>query len=234
MFSGNFLIVTSSASDGRISLNNVRISAAPIYDDGIFIIFGIERFLNPNSQFPATIPTPTHHFFCGVKNDTTVFFGDNSFNQARETLRSGGYTTMASFLGMQLSGIMGENVMTVFAPEDEAMVTRLGNFIEYPSIFLRHVVPCKLLWNDLVNFDDGTELPTYLEGFKIRITRSGGILMLNDVQVFFPDMYYSDKLVVHGVRQVFEEHGRPQEAEGTFPQMGGTVAQENVFNPGDF
>ncbi|KAI9127162.1 hypothetical protein K1719_001721 [Acacia pycnantha] len=48
-----------------------------------------------------------------------------------------------------------ETPMTLFALPDNAVVNHLGNFSEYPSFFLRHIVPCKLLWNDLVDFRDG-------------------------------------------------------------------------------
>ncbi|KAH7524968.1 hypothetical protein FEM48_Zijuj06G0175500 [Ziziphus jujuba var. spinosa] len=82
---------------------------------------------------------------------------------------------------------------TIFAPVDQSMVNPINNV----SIFLRHDVPCKLLWNDLVNFDDGTVLPTYSNGFTITVTRSDSVLMLNGVPVFSPNIYFSDPIVVH-------------------------------------
>jgi hypothetical protein len=36
------------------------------------------------------------------------------------------------------------------------------------------------MWGDLVNFDDGVVLETYLEGFGITVSTSGDNLMLND------------------------------------------------------
>jgi hypothetical protein len=47
--------------------------------------------------------------------------------------------------------------------------------------------------------NDGMVLRNYLEGFTINVTGSPGILKLNDVPVIYPDMYFSDWLVVHGV-----------------------------------
>jgi hypothetical protein len=66
-------------------------------------------------------------------------------------------------------------------------------------MFLKHAVPCKIMWDDLVNFDDGVVFETYLEGFGITVSTSGGNLMLNDqASVNFPDMYHNDWLVIHG------------------------------------
>jgi len=130
-------------------------------------------------------------------------------------LRSNGYSVMASFLQMQLLGFQEKSTkLTVFAPADEVIKNRLGSFSECsPSIFHRYVLPCRLLWGDLVNMEDGTVLRTYLEGFTINVTGSPGILELNDVPVIYPDMYFSDWLVVHGVRGILEAPGPPAEQE---------------------
>ena len=101
----------------------------------------------------------------------------------------------------RLAGGRGSGI-TVFAPADDMVMNRIGDFGEYPSFFRRHVVPCRLLWNDLVDFGDGSELPTFLEGFAINITRSDGVLILNGVRVFFPDVFFNDRVVVHGVSDV--------------------------------
>lgn len=164
-----------------------------------------------------------------AKNQTVN--SSDSFDQAIETLKSGGYSAMASFLGMQLSGVSEQSGMTVFAPADDMVLNRIGDLGELPSFFRRHVVPCKLLWNDLVDFDDGSELPTFLEGFAINITRNGGVLILNGVPVFFPDIFFNDRIVVHGVSDVLaaQEKQTRQVAE-SFSH----VDEENVFDPGEF
>lgn len=209
MLDNRSLIVTASRSDRGISLNNVKISgSSPIYDGGFFLIYGIDRFFDSNFQYtpPSRRPSPSPS--CWLKSKTVN--SSDSFDEAIETLRSTGYSVTASFLGLQLNGIRNEAAMTVFAPEDEIVKNNLGNFSEYPSFFLRHVVPCKLLWNDLVDFNDGSELPAFSEGFSINVTRSGGVLVLNGVPVFFPDMFFNDKLVVHGVDNVLVAHQKTQ------------------------
>lgn len=139
---------------------------------------------------------------------------------------------MASFLGMQLSSLTDQSGITVFAPADEMVMNRVGDFEDYPSFFRRHVVPCKLLWNELVDFGDGTELRTFSEGFNINITRSGGVLILNGVTVFFPDVYFNDKIVVHGVSDVLST----QDTASLVVVDSDTFSDDdqNVFDPGEF
>lgn len=201
MLNNHSLIVTESHSDFEISLNYVQIiGSSPIYEDGLFLIYGIDSFFDPNSQYTTASQGPSPNLLCGLKSQTTS--SSDSLGQAMETLRSTGYSVTATFLGLQMNGIKDDATMTVFAPEDEMVKNLLGNFSEYPSFFFRHVVPCKLLWNDLVDLDNVSKLPTILEGFSVNVTRSGGVLVLNGVSVVFPNMFHNDKLVVHGVSDV--------------------------------
>ncbi|KAL1828945.1 hypothetical protein DCAR_0208223 [Daucus carota subsp. sativus] len=214
---GKSLTVTSFASDDRISLNDVKLSRWPIYDDGSLVIFGIESFLNPEFTSTIQIRNPSFDVGCVVVNDypNTLSKGF-MFGEASETLRARGYSVMAAFLDLQLLGFIGQPKLTVFAPVDEVMVNRAGDIPDYPSLFLRHVVPCKLSWIDMVNVNQGTELQTYLEGFGMNVTRSSDLFMVNGVQITFPDMYYSDWLVVHGLPEILPVPSTP-EHEGSDP-----------------
>ncbi|KAK9277696.1 hypothetical protein L1049_007243 [Liquidambar formosana] len=212
MFSGHSLVVTSSASDDQFSLNNVKINGSPIFDDGSLIIFGIDDFfdpefqVSPSIQSPSPNPNPNPNLGCAKSTNSS---SDYSIHEASRMLRSTGYSVIASFLDLQLLGFRDELRLTVFAPGDEVMATYIGNYSDYSTLFLRHVVPCKFSLSDLANFKDGTVLPTYLEGFKLNITRSGDILLLNDVPIIFRDMYSSDWLAVHGLREILTVPERP-------------------------
>lgn len=202
-----------------MSLNNVKITTGlPIYDDGALIIFGVESFLDPSFGVPAPAGSPRLTPRCGSssRNSSIGFPGVSWFEAASESLRSNGYSLMASFLDLQLEGFTDPTMMTIFAPVDQSMANPTSNV----SVFLRHVVPCKLLWNDLVDFDDGTVLPTYSNGFTITITRSDNVLMLNGVPVFFANMYFSDPLVVHGLNEVLAVENRAQEVAESSPGIG--------------
>jgi len=67
-------------------------------------------------------------------------------------------------------------------------MNRIGNFGEY-------IVACRLL-------TDGSGLPTFLEGTAVTVTTSDGVLILNRVPVFFSDVFFNDRVVVHGVSDV--------------------------------
>ncbi|KAK4260724.1 hypothetical protein QN277_003802 [Acacia crassicarpa] len=227
----NSLVVTTPPSDRRISLNNVRVNISPIYDDGFIVIYGIDKFFDPNFKYTAPNRSSDRNPTCSVTNETVS--SRNSLKEAVKALNAGGYSVMASFLGMQIS--TDETPMTLFAPPDNAVVNHLGNFSEYPSFFLRHVVPCKLLWNDLVDFRDGSEIPTYLDGFSVNVTKTSGVLELNGAQIFFPNMFSNDELVVHGVNDVLamrEETQEVAESSSKFEAKPGD--EETSFDPGEF
>ncbi|MED6222941.1 hypothetical protein PIB30_069288 [Stylosanthes scabra] len=240
MLPGQSLVVTASPSDRIISLNNVRITESPLYDDGVLLVYGVDRFLDPNFQDNSgSNQKPNSNATCIARNLTANNSSD-SFSQAIETLKSGGYSAMAAFLAMQLAGLSEQNAITILAPPDEMVLNQIREFGEYPSFFLRHAVPCRLLWNDLVNLEDNTLLPTFVEGFGINITRSGGVLNLNGVTVFFPDLFSNDKVVVHGVSDVVALQDSKMSMNETlqsslFDYDGfNSTDDEIMFDPGEF
>ncbi|KAK9063696.1 hypothetical protein SSX86_017568 [Deinandra increscens subsp. villosa] len=197
--SDTFLTITTPSSSEQVSINNEKIVGSPIFDDGSLIVFGIENFFDPNFTIPdSPISTAT------LDHCTASFGGYSnfSFHDSGNMLISRGYSVMASFLNLQLLGFYTQPTLTVFAPDDEVMVDFSGRFPDYQSLFYRHVLPCRISWRDLTNVDDGTSFDTYLEGFEIKINRSGGSFKVNEVPITFPDMYYSDWIVIHGIRDV--------------------------------
>lgn len=118
---------------------------------------------------------------------------------------------MAAFLELQLLGFLHhqqftENAMkwTVFAPLDEDLLQYSDNFPEYFSVFMRHMVPCKVDWEDLEEMENDTAVSNNVKGFTLKITRDedAETVMLNGVEITFPNMYDSEWLVVHGIRGV--------------------------------
>ncbi|XP_076927118.1 putative fasciclin-like arabinogalactan protein 20 [Bidens hawaiensis] len=200
--SGTFLTVTTPSPSDQISINDVKIIGSPVFDDGSLIVFGIEDFFDPNFTIPDP-PVPV-----STLDHCTTSFPDNnnnnnsfSFHDTANVLISRGYSVIASFLNLQLLGFVNQPRLTVFAPSDEVMIEYSGRFPDYQSLFYRHVLPCKISWRDLINVEDGTGFDTYLEGFEVRIFRSGGTYKVNEVAITFPDMYYSGWIVVHGIRE---------------------------------
>ncbi|XVF02807.1 hypothetical protein REPUB_Repub04eG0205900 [Reevesia pubescens] len=201
-----FLTSSPASDDDYISLDGVRIDGSPIFDDGSLIIFGIHEFFDPSFGVSSRPNIPS---CVSSLNDD-----DRLFGEAGLVLRSKGYSVMASFLDLQLLGFKATTgaAMTLFAPLDDAMDMKgyIGNFSEYPSIFFRHVLPCKVSWADLVGFKDGTVLTTDLEGFKINVTKSGNNMMINEVAITSPDLYYGESIAVHGLQEVLVVPKRTQ------------------------
>ncbi|TXG57237.1 hypothetical protein EZV62_018550 [Acer yangbiense] len=195
------LIVTSFPSDHHVSLNGIKVNGTAIYDDGSLRIFGIERFFDLGFHINESDGNHSPDIRCvPMVND-----GSMSFDRASRVLISKGYSVMAWFLSLQLGAIEEQTLLTVFASVDHVMLVRnFEDFKEYSSIFLGHVLPCRISWTDLLASDNGTELSTFLEGFKIKIKRSGNVLTINEVPITSPNLYYNDWLVVHGVRDILQ------------------------------
>ncbi|CAM8886052.1 unnamed protein product [Rhodiola kirilowii] len=208
--SGKSLIVTSAPDKRIISVNGVTVNGSPLFTDGFLVIYGIDDFFDSNFVFSISNPNST--VGCVVSsNQNSIPSGDDfSFTEAIDVLRSRGYSVMASFLDLQLMlGFKNQTRLTVLAPVDEVMETLVGNVGDYASLFLRHVLPCKLTWMDLVDLKGGISLRTKLDGFTISLTRttdtfseSADNLMLNEAQIEFPDLYQNDWLVVHGLNDI--------------------------------
>ncbi|XP_058750223.1 putative fasciclin-like arabinogalactan protein 20 [Vicia villosa] len=214
---GHSLTVTTS--NRRLSINNVTVIPTPLLADGYLIIFQTETFFDPYFQLPrpsssACFPARKSagnnrdgfDFSFGSKrliSDSSTF----SFLEASSALRSRGSSIMASFLDMQFLDLKNRpDQITLFAPMDEAMASHIGNVTEYSDILRRHLVPCKIMWNQLITLEEGTLIWTYQRGFTLNVTKtlaSSDLFLLNNgVPVIFPDLYNSDWLVVHGIGDI--------------------------------
>ncbi|KAL8196399.1 hypothetical protein R6Q57_024694 [Mikania cordata] len=167
-------------------------------------------FLVNQSPFPSSRHQNPHHIpaspaqidsFDGGERSNRGDDQNISFHDAGNVLISRGYSVMALFLNLQLLRFPNQSglTLTLFAPVDEVMVAYSRRIPDYPSLFLRHVLPCKISWKDQANLKNRTDVNTYLSGFRIGVTRSGGTLIVNGVPIVYPDMYYSDWLVIHGI-----------------------------------
>ncbi|KAK2429312.1 hypothetical protein P8452_42960 [Trifolium repens] len=210
---GHYLTVTTS--NRRLSINNVTVNPTPLLGDGYLVIFQTESFFDPYFQ----LPRPSYGACFSARNvdagngrgfrsnrlisDSSTF----SFQEASTALRSSGCSVMASFLDMQFLSLKERpDQVTVFAPIDAAMVSHVGNVTGYSDILRRHLVPCKIMWNDLITLEEGTLISTYQGGFTLNVTKSSAnsdlILLNNGVPVVFPDLYNSDWLIVHGIGDI--------------------------------
>ncbi|KAI3811968.1 hypothetical protein L1987_16666 [Smallanthus sonchifolius] len=236
--SENYLTITPPSFSDQVSINNVNIVGSPVFDDGSLIIFGIDDFFDPDFQI-SDAPAQIRSF-----NDCeTSYRGDKnfSFHDAGNVLISRGYSVMASFLNLQLLGFLSRPSLTLFVPVDEVMVDYSGRFPDYPSLFLRHVLPCKISWKELANVDNRTKLNTVekdsLFCIKSSATELGGAGDVSgeneetkspegSIPVAFPDMYYSDWLVIHGIPEALSLPEPAEEVDDSDTVPSGIAAKE--------
>ncbi|XP_027099264.1 putative fasciclin-like arabinogalactan protein 20 [Coffea arabica] len=197
-------ITTSSENPTKISINNVEISGSPVYDDGSVVVFAVENFFEPNFALPAPQSVINPNPEC-VKFSTF-----SRYKEASGVLKSRGYSIFATFLDLQLMGFVdsdkipseNETKLTIFAPVDEALIGDSGNFLEYSSIFLRHLLPCKLNWNELNGIANETVFRNYVEELSMKIQKSGDKVMINGVEITAPGLYENEGIAIHGVREM--------------------------------
>ncbi|XP_016509289.1 putative fasciclin-like arabinogalactan protein 20 [Nicotiana tabacum] len=220
------LYITSLATDLQISINNVKIVGSPIYDDGYVVVFAIEDFFSQNFTRPTTNQNPNFK----SSPQCITFDPFSRFYEVSLMLKSKGYLIMASFLELQLIGFLKINndspplKLTVFAPMDDAIVGYAGDFSDYQQLFLRHLVPCVWYWTDLNN---GTEIKNYVNGFNMMIKKVNDVAFVNGVEITYPDLYYNDWLVVHGLQSVIP---LPDEIDEEMGENFGMGESNNAVN----
>ena len=229
----SLVVTTSLASDGFISINNVRVHENAVFGDGSVVLYGIDEFINSSFQtvldpVPASCPGST----TGLKGPTQDEQWDcpvESFGLVAKFLRSRGYSIVATFLDGQLSGFKDQTKLTIFAPVDQAFEDYVRNISDYSLIFRRHVVPRLLSWQDLIGCEVGTKLPTFSRGFMVNVMVSNeGVPVVNDAPVVFQDIYRSDWLVVHGLNGLMKSSTDQELAQDSFSD--GYVGDESQGN----
>ncbi|KAI4369028.1 hypothetical protein MLD38_017521 [Melastoma candidum] len=214
------LVVSSLPSDANFTLNGVKIDRSPLYWDEVLMVYGISSFFDPSFQVSRPLQGPTPDLRCASrikdgKRAGSNLPGHNPFDGALKVMRKGGYSVMASFLAMQLLGFEYKTrTLTLFAPIDKALSIPGRNVSELMSLFLHHVVPCKLTRTDLTDFIRGPAIPTYSQGFKIRVRVINNTMMINRVRLDHPELYRSDWIVVHGTQGVLGA-GRSQHRDAS-------------------
>ncbi|KAK9153513.1 hypothetical protein Sjap_000993 [Stephania japonica] len=246
LFQNHSLVVTSPAYGVRVSLNQVWINGSAIYDFGPLSVFAIDRFFDPDLEVggvpPPPPPPPPLYPSPGDAYDLvdclghSSSYGADSVARALDPLRSSGYSVIASLLDLQLPVMRDRMKMTVFAPVDEDMKRHLGNLSEWSSNFHAHVVPCKLIWTDLVSLaKGGVSLRTLLDGFSIRFTViSGNVLVLNGVPIIFPEIFTSDSLVVHGLQLALTAAEDGKLASDSFSEVSHNNHDESLLDYVEF
>ncbi|CAL0332967.1 unnamed protein product [Lupinus luteus] len=180
----SLFVTNSSLSSHQLTLNDVVVFDSPIFDDGYLLMLLINDFFNSSSlMLPVKEPLAS----------------------VSEVLKWNGFSIVATFLEAQLANeFANEAKITIFAPLDEVVVQSAGNVTSYSAILWKHIVPRLIPWRDLIRLPDETLLPTFLEGFVIRVNVAPRIRFFNGVTVAFPNLYRSSDIVVHGIDSLLD------------------------------
>ncbi|KAL3635999.1 hypothetical protein CASFOL_020546 [Castilleja foliolosa] len=202
--SKHLFITSDSDQPKQISINNVKVHEPPIFDDGFAIVYAIDNFFTLSFTLATADPpsaNPKSNFQC-LKLEST-----SRFEEASGVLRSRGYSIIADFLDLQMTGYLGRSEdddvtnWTVFAPVDGDLVPFSGELFSYSSLLMRHLAPCRVEYSVLEEMANGTVVSNSVNGLSLEITRDEieESVMVNGVEITAPDLYKSDWLVIHGI-----------------------------------
>ncbi|XP_019161127.1 PREDICTED: putative fasciclin-like arabinogalactan protein 20 [Ipomoea nil] len=193
---------SSSSDDSHVSINGVKISTSPIFDDGSVIVFTVDDFFAAN--FTPPVPAPINPSSLHIPDCKLRQF--SMLNVASAVLKSRGYSIMASFLDLQLLGFMNTPPinLTVFAPVDGALIQFSGDLMVYQLVLMRHVLPCALNWTELneLGRGSGAAFQDYVKQFSMNVRSANGEVFVNGIRISIPDMYHNDWVVIHGLNEM--------------------------------
>jgi len=200
-----------------VEINHVLISNPDMFLGEEFNIHGVlgpfsslqREVLQGGSDF---IRAPTCPSF---KTNSTYEVGDFKnfveWNKVVQLLGSKGYSSFSTALNSVLEGILkdsssfGYGSATIFAPPDV-------NLLHYPSTLLDravriHILPQRFTYQELSSLPVRTLLKTLMPDDHLEID---GVLdfmegvLINGIQIVKPDMFVSEKFVVHGISRAFK------------------------------
>ncbi|XP_058762456.1 fasciclin-like arabinogalactan protein 21 [Vicia villosa] len=133
------------------------------------------------------------------------------WNRIIQFLGSKGYSSFSIALHSVLEGLLKESVsyhfasVTIFAPPDV-------NLLSYPSHLLYravkiHILPQRLTYKELSLFPVRTLLKTLMPEHHLEIDGVLGFMagvVINGIEIVKPDMFVSEKFVVHGISRAFK------------------------------
>ncbi|KAE9585656.1 hypothetical protein Lal_00010228 [Lupinus albus] len=209
LFRGKNVAITKVDLDPRkrsIEINNVLISNPDIFLDDQVVIHGVLApfsSLHPQGILDFIHSSPCHRFNNNKNSSVTIL------EEVVKMLSSKGYTSFSIALHYVLDAIKEDWVSlsyaTLFAPLD-------FDLMSYPSTLLDrtvriHILPQRFSYKELSSLPVRTLLKTLMPDNNLEID---GVLdfmsgiMISGVEIVVPDMFTSEKFVVHGISRAFK------------------------------
>ncbi|KAL3837703.1 hypothetical protein ACJIZ3_022294 [Penstemon smallii] len=186
----NFAITEKDAKTGSIMINSVLVSHPNLFVQGPIAVHGIVK--------------PFEMISCDFLNKTSSSVLEMiEWTRVVRFLSSNGYVSFAVGLNAVLDGINFQNLgsCTIFVPPNSGFTSSPSPFLE--RIVRIHIVPRRFTYMELVAAEESS-LRTLVPGCDLKIDRFGQNLVINGVEIIAPDIFSSDKFVVHGISRDFD------------------------------
>jgi len=190
----------------RLYVDGVEVSHPDLYNDGRYVVHGIEGVIAPLPG-NSCVEGPPHHQhhdnLSAISAATTASFKHMMFLEAMSRLREGRFGFVALVMRVKFAELEKLANLTVFALDDQAIFTGGGH--GYVSAVRFHIVPGhRLTRAELLRLHPGAILPTLAgEDQKLVITRGAGSdtdeVRINYMPVKEPDAVINSRVAVHGI-----------------------------------
>ncbi|KAK9276119.1 hypothetical protein L1049_005650 [Liquidambar formosana] len=203
---GRCVTITSALNSTKIFVGGVEITRPDLFNNGIFVLHGLDGFVSHLSPLSCHIERMTPMSFPPPQTpERTQSLSQMSIMRLMLTdamfrLRITGFSILALALKVKYAELVNLRNMTVFALDDASIFS--GGHAYLSSVRF-HIIPGRLLTAaDLETLPVATELPTLEEGQKLVVTTTGRgskPMRINYVRIRIPDVMHNLKIVVHGL-----------------------------------
>ncbi|XP_072992622.1 uncharacterized protein [Typha latifolia] len=204
---------SSPASVVKIFVDGVEITRPDLFNDGRFVIHGIQGFIAQLSPLSCVhLSRPSSSSSTAVRPDRAGATGPGvvpfMIRDAIVRLRESGFGILALAIKVKYPVLAALSNMTIFALDDPAI---FAGGHAYLTEVRFHVVPDRLLTHDdLLRLPTGTILPTLVRGQYLVVTHGSGSpgaigsgLRINYVPIKVPDVVNNSRVAVHSVCMPF-------------------------------
>ncbi|KAJ4729948.1 fasciclin-like arabinogalactan protein 21 [Melia azedarach] len=208
-------ITKIGAKERLVEINHVLVTHPDIFLEGPLSIHGVLQpfsSLDPHDvrQGWDYIQSPVCDSNSSLVSNFTEFKNMVEWTTIIRLLSSNGFVSFAIGLHSALHGIfedyMNLNSTTIFAPPDFPFVASSSPLLD--RIVRFHVLTQRFKYKELASLPDKTLLKTLVPNQYLEITGGANFtrgLGINRVELVAPDIFSSEKFVIHGISQAFRD-----------------------------
>ncbi|KAA8524533.1 hypothetical protein F0562_010956 [Nyssa sinensis] len=215
----NIAITKTDARQQSIEINNVLISHPDMFLEGPISIHGV---LGPFSSLDLRGTDQdwdiTQSPICDSNSSATSKFNE-SMNMVEWTrivrlLGSNGFVSFSIGLHSVFQGILQDypdlSSVTIFVPMGLMFVASPSPFLD--RIVRFHILPQRFTYRELASLPEKATLRTLIPDKNLEITTHVNFtqaVAINGVEIVVPDIFSSEKFMIHGISQAFNVEELP-------------------------